>query len=192
MIEVKGNIFNIALAEDAPVNIMLVTTNGCWNSRDGKAIMGAGFARAVREQFPKVSENLGLFLSLNHKRFKDTPRASVIEPWNIPYKLGKQGNCHLFSFPTKPTQVTITKESVLPKYYDFKIHGMTTEGWKGYSQLSLIERSAEYIAELMNSSFIERVYTVRPGCSNGGLEWAQVKPVLDKYFDSRYTIVERE
>lgn len=194
MKEVRGNIFDLAFEEDAPPTILLVTTNGVWDGH-GDAVMGAGFAKAVREYFPDCPNTLGIFLRMHYNRLKDKPRADIEEPWNLPYKIGAKDAVHLFSFPTKPTKVTVTPKSVLPKYYSQRQHAMRIEGWKAYSQLPLIERSAKYIAGLLegNQAVIQRVLSTRPGTLNGGLSWeSQVKPLLAQYFvDDRFIIVER-
>ena len=193
MIEVSGDIFDLAFQCKEP-NILLITTNGVWNS-EGKAILGRGIAKTAKELFPQTPETLGTFLRMNYNRLKDRARADVEEPWNIPYRIGMKGQTHIFSFPTKPTKITVTKTSILPKYFSQRQMGMRIEGWKGFSLPSLIERSAKYISTLVGEtpSLIERVFSIRPGCANGGLSWEnQVKPLLEQYFtDDRFVIVER-
>lgn len=191
MIEVVGNIFDLAYTCEVPT-ILLVPTNGCLDSH-GRAVLGAGFAKAVKEYFPECSSALGTCLRTQYERLKHTENAENLEPWNIPYKIGRQGDCHLFSFPTKATYVTMDKALVLPRYFSQQNIGQKTEGWKGYSQLSLIERSARYIVGIVENSKIQCVFSTRPGTSNGGLHWSQVKPLLEKFFfDDRFIIVSRE
>ncbi len=188
MIEVIGDIFELAFSGN--YDMLLVTTNGCVD-RFGRNVMGAGFAKAIKELVPETAQTLGTFLQRQRERLKDVPRADVIEPWNIPYRIGSWKGVHLFSFPTKPTTVTVTENSLLPKYFPKFRTGQRVEGWMGFSQISLIERSAEFIANLVSTSLvIERVILPRAGTENGGLPWLDVKEVLDKYFDERYTVVE--
>lgn len=193
MLEVTGNIFDLAFADSTGYRLLLVTTNGGWSPRNGHAIMGAGFAHAVKELFPQAPETLGTFLRMYYERLKDQPYAEVREPWNIPYPIGERNGCHLFSFPTKPTRVTVTKTSLLPRFFTLQQMGMRIEGWKAKSQLPLIERSAKLITDLVGteSSVIEKIFLPRVGTLNGGLAWDQVKEVLDKYMDDRYIVVER-
>ncbi len=58
------------------------------------------------------------------------------------------------------------------------------------SDMDLIERSAKQLAYVVPGSMT--VYMVRPGCGNGGLDWKDVKPVLEKYLDDRFVVVERK
>src|ERR1700704_2000722 len=99
MIEIFGDIFEIAFSGE--YDILLVPTNGSVD-RFGKNIMGAGFAKAIKELVPETTQTLGTFLQLQRERLKDVPHADVIEPWNFPYKIGTWKGVHLFSFPTKP------------------------------------------------------------------------------------------
>ena len=61
--------------------------------------------------------------------------------------------------------------------------------WWEKADLSLIEASCR---ELVDTCSVLKppFYMVRPGCSNGGLDWKDVKPILEKYLDDRFIIVE--
>lgn len=59
--------------------------------------------------------------------------------------------------------------------------------WKSKASLGLIEHSARQLSELM----IDHPIAVSMvGCGAGGLEMAEVRPILDKYLsDARFTLV---
>lgn len=61
--------------------------------------------------------------------------------------------------------------------------------WWEKADLHLIEESAKQLSSLVPN---EKVYLVRPGCSSGGLNWVDVKPILEKYLDDRFIVVELE
>lgn len=66
--------------------------------------------------------------------------------------------------------------------------------WDQKADPELIEKSCQRLLEMVNSLNFENVtvYMVRTGCGNGGLEWKDVKPVLEKYLDDRFVVVERK
>lgn len=68
----------------------------------------------------------------------------------------------------------------------------TKHDWKDNSDISLIIKSANEIAELVNINKFEKVLTVRPGCLNGGLSWAQVKLEIATILDDRFTVIEQK
>ena len=192
MIELTGDIFKIAFREYGTYDAFLVTTNGFWNAK-GEAVMGAGVARTMKERYPDIPKTLGTFLRENHKRMKDDAGAKEREPWNVPYCIGKGvRGVNIFSFPTKPTFI-YRKEDALDCYtYEFDRENRLP-GWKGKGSLSLIERSAQLFHAWVESAplIFKHIILTRPGCGNGQLSWSEVKPVLDKYFDERYTLVEK-
>lgn len=61
--------------------------------------------------------------------------------------------------------------------------------WREKADLELIERGCKEllgVADVFKPPF----YMVRPGCGNGGLDWKDVKPILEKYLDDRFVVVE--
>ena len=56
-------------------------------------------------------------------------------------------------------------------------------------ELRLISRSALELRHLSDREGWERVVVPRPGCGGGGLDWREVRPLLDRYFDHRFLVV---
>ncbi|MDG6933067.1 MAG: ADP-ribose-binding protein [Nitrososphaerota archaeon] len=75
-------------------------------------------------------------------------------------------------------------------YPDIKIITFPVKDhWRDAAKLSLIERSCQELVELANRQLPgQEVYLPRPGCSNGRLEWVNVKPILQKYLDDRFVV----
>lgn len=61
--------------------------------------------------------------------------------------------------------------------------------WWEKARPPLISRSVRELIEMVDDLKAPAVYMPRPGCGNGGLDWAQVKPLLAS-LDDRFTIVE--
>ena len=61
--------------------------------------------------------------------------------------------------------------------------------WYEKASIELIERSARELVELADlwkgCSFV----MPRPGCGNGHLDWADVRPVIEPILDDRFTVI---
>lgn len=76
--------------------------------------------------------------------------------------------------------------------------------WWEKADIKLIETGCEWLAEVVNMNYWTTgvnilnqirdgsVYLVRPGCGNGQLDWKDVKPILEKYLDDRFIVVEKK
>jgi len=68
--------------------------------------------------------------------------------------------------------------------------------WWEKVDLKLIERSAKQLRELIEFikpySYLIKypIYLPKVGCGNGGLNWKNVEPILDKYLDDRFIVVD--
>lgn len=63
--------------------------------------------------------------------------------------------------------------------------------WRDKADLSLIEKSARELMELIDYWKFEKVLLPRPGCGNGQLLWAEVKPVIESILDDRVWVIDR-
>ena len=65
----------------------------------------------------------------------------------------------------------------------------TKHHWKNPSDLELIKKSAIELVALADELEWKSVYLPPPGCGHGGLDFdTEVKPMLEKIFDSRFVI----
>ena len=63
--------------------------------------------------------------------------------------------------------------------------------WFEKADLKLIEISAKSLIKSLNSMTFtqeDKIYLPRVGCMNGGLDWKDVKPILEKYLDERFVV----
>lgn len=115
-----------------------ITTNG-FVKKNGRAVMGAGIAKSIRDACPDLDLEVG---------------ARILEHGNIPTIFPDR---RLFTFPVK-------------------------HNWWEPADINLITISAEYIHTRFAEAGRKRIDIPRPGCGNGKLDWADVKPVLEEIF----------
>jgi hypothetical protein len=63
--------------------------------------------------------------------------------------------------------------------------------WWEKAYLKLVEKSASALKEIFKYNFMDiptPVFLPRVGCGNGKLDWNDVKPILEKYLDSRFIV----
>lgn len=140
---------------------ILIPTNGYVN-KEGNAIMGAGLALQASKKFTELPKFLGTALSRGKINIPFHFGWMSSEDENIPY--------WITSFPVK-------------------------HNWRDKADLALIEDSAKQIVESFNYlyrtfSYAGEIYLPKVGCGNGKLDWCDVEPVLDKYFDERFVVVD--
>lgn len=130
---------------------IVITTNGIIR-KNGRAVMGAGIAKATRDRYTDIDLKLGKYLS---------------KYGNRAFYMGKYDDQIVLTFPTK-------------------------HDWKDKSDIELIKTSAEQIVAICDKWHIEKVYLPRPGCSNGGLKWEDVKSVIEPILDDRFIVITQD
>jgi len=156
---VKDDIWK--LWDASPVSIICIPTNGCVRPT-GQLIMGKGMALDAAMKFHSLPTELGRL---------------VRETGNIPHLVLVQNgtkNRLLCSFPTKRGFVE-TKGGRVP-------------GWKLPSEMTLIKDSAIRLLRIANTTMAQDIYLPAVGCGLGGLEWKEVKALLETIFDDRFTV----
>lgn len=136
-----------------------ITTNGELKN-NGRAVMGRGCALEAKEKYPDIDKILGDMIRVF-------------------------GN-HVHELGWAEEGVGFFAEDVLsfPVKYN----------WSDPADIKLIERSANELFEFIEDrqeAYDNKITCVipRPGCGYGGLNWEDVKPVLEPYFDDRFYVI---
>ncbi len=145
---------------DETGDAICITTNGAIKC-DGCAVMGAGIAKEAAIRFPELPKKLGMNLKT----------------------LGN--HVTVLDFISRPTD----NECKCPKFTYIVAFPVKTM-WYDKADLSLIEQSCKELVDITTRTGWTKVSLPRPGCLNGKLSWEEVKPICEKYFDDRFTIVD--
>jgi hypothetical protein len=62
--------------------------------------------------------------------------------------------------------------------------------WSDPADPALIATSAGLLRAIVDKFGYERVLVPRPGCGNGRLAWADVRPLLEEHFDDRFFVID--
>lgn len=64
--------------------------------------------------------------------------------------------------------------------------------WYEDASIGLVLRSAIQLRRLADEHEWSKVVLTRPGCGNGRLQWSEVKPLIERQLDERFSVVELE
>lgn len=165
MKEIKSDLFEM-IYEDG-VDAICITTNGMYLT-DGRAAMGGGCAGVCAKRWPETAFRLGKCL----KNFLT----------NVPFIIGALDADGEYLEPS----LKIIKEQ---KFKTLIFSFPTIDDLMDGAKLKLIENSAKELKALVDRFGLKGVIVPRPGCGIGSLSYKDVKPILEEFFDDRFTIV---
>lgn len=118
--------------------------------------------------------------------------ALTFKEWHrfLPYIWGER--IQRWKLPRTHIIVTTVDTDFTSGRVKYAIGFPTKRDFRQPSELALIERSAKQLQVIIEAMDWSNVLLPRPGCSNGGLEWKNVKPILEPIFDDRVTIISKE
>lgn len=101
-------------------------------------------------------------------------------------------------FPTLPKELGYRLRehgNNLKVFFNYRIITFPVKDeWMQKASLTLIDTHAFALKRLVDYSDAAEwapVYLARPGCGNGRLDWKDVRPILERYLDDRFVVVER-
>jgi len=167
MKEIKGDLFDLILDSKSRYDGIAITTNRNY-TKDGHACMGGGCAKQCVDLWPNTSTRLAQCL----KNFGT----------NIPFIIGALDTSGQYA---EPNHKMIKAKKFKALIFSFPTINDLMQG----ADLELIKNSATEMINMVNRYELGSVLLGRPGAGIGGLSWAEVKNVIDKILDDRFTIV---
>ena len=99
-----------------------------------------------------------------------------------------------YRYPELPKQLAVNLRKHGNRVFVFRnirlITFPTKHDWRKPSDLKLIEQSCWQLMQALGKFNIEQLYMPRPGCGNGQLDWADVRPAVDVFFDGRIVVLQ--
>ena len=141
---------------------LVFVTTNGSRKQNGNAVMGRGCAKEAKDRFQNIAVVVGEELAKSQK--VSTEKGEAYRPPVMWLPQYKIG--------------------ILPVKYN----------WYDKADLALIEDSIKNLKLMVNHFFPDKnVVLPRPGCGAGGKDWlTQVKPILDKYLDGRFIVVNKD
>lgn len=167
-----GNIWSQWFTQS--VDAVCITTNGFVKS-NGECVMGRGMAKEATRLIPDIAKKLGGLIN------KYGNRTMII---------GKTGNCNILSFPVKPKSISLTNPSQVVSHMRTQCKfGDVIPGWACVADPIIIENSCIQLVQMADKFKWKNIVLPRIGCGAGELNWNDVKVILEKHFDDRFTIM---
>ena len=96
----------------------------------------------------------------------------------------------------QPGGVFVVCIDVSPKIeYPMIINIATKNHWRGRSRIKWVDKALDNLSDYLSTSDITSVAIPRPGCGLGGLDWDEVKPLVETHLgglDCQVTIHHKE
>lgn len=135
------------------VNLFDSKADALVNPVNCKGTMGKGIAKEFKKRFPECF---------------------------IPYKQACDNR------KLVPGILMFVKLTVQPDLFEQKRHGIilfpTKDDWRGTSQIEWIEQGLSYLKNHYCQWNLKSIAMPTIGCGLGGLNWEQVKPIIEHYF----------
>ncbi len=186
MHEIEGNLFKSVKAD-----AVCITTNG-WTKKDGSCVMGRGCAQEAVALWPGIQFALGSALKRGNTPHimtyttEESGGSQIVLPvpdmhFVVPY--------HVVTFPVKPMRCGWSQ--LLPRFQKGRTEDVSEvyPGWMSQAKPSLIEYSAKLLKMKADAEGWKSIVVPRPGCGAGGLNWKDVKPLLEEHLDNRFWII---
>lgn len=166
MLEVVGNMLEM------DCDALCVTTNG-FVKANGECVMGKGIALSIKKMFPDVPRKLGTLIKRNGNKVQ-----VILEPCN------DTNGIALVALPSKPVSGICNGNNTVWPYPV----GAFVPGFHMQSDINIIVKSIDTLVSLADRYEWKVVILPRIGCGNGGLDWNQVKPIIEPMLDNRFVV----